>query len=137
ALQSKHARHTDRYRCHVLSTPDLGSAPLHLDDTGERFGDVLRYEFDLDDLAVAVVRGGASKSLLHLLPTAYVRTKRVSEGHVFCRRIQRLVEARVTSEDRAEGRVTLFDRVNEVACRHLVISLQDSALPSAPTSLLK
>jgi hypothetical protein len=84
ALQSKHAGHADRYWGFGLSTPDLGSAPLHLDDAGERFGDVLGYEFDLDDLAVAVVRGGASKCLLHFLPTAYVRTKRVSQGHIVC-----------------------------------------------------
>ena len=77
ALQSKHAGHADRYRHHFLSTPDLGSAALHLDDAGESFGNVLRYEFDLDDSAVAVVRGGASKCLFHLLSTTYVRSKRV------------------------------------------------------------
>jgi hypothetical protein len=84
AFQSKHAGHADRYWYYVLSTPDLSSAPFHLDDAREPFGDVLGYELDLDDLAVAVVRGGASKCLLYCLPTAYIRTKRVSQGHIVC-----------------------------------------------------
>src|SRR5262249_48608980 len=83
-LQSKHAGHADRNWCFVLSAPDLGSTPLHLDDAGERFGDILGDELDLHDLAVAVVRGGASKCLLHFLPPAYVRTKWVSQGHIVC-----------------------------------------------------
>ena len=50
ALQSKHAGHADRYRRQVLGAADFGPAPLDFDDAGERFGDVLRDEFDLGDL---------------------------------------------------------------------------------------
>jgi hypothetical protein len=35
-----------------------------------------------------------------------------------------LVEARITVEYRAEGRVALFDRAGEVACRHSTVSLR-------------
>ena len=79
-LQSKHAGHAHCYRYYLLRPPDLGSAALHFDDAGESFGDVLRYEVYINDFAVAVVRGGASKRLLHILPTAYVRPERVPQG---------------------------------------------------------
>src|SRR6185295_10157915 len=117
----------DRYRHRFLSTPDLGSAALHLDDAGESFGDVLRYELDLDDFAVAVMRGGASKCLFHFLSTTYVWPKRVPQGHVVRWRIQRLVDARVTFEYRAEGDVALLNCVGEVACGHSTFSLSCTA----------
>jgi hypothetical protein len=117
-LQSKHAGHADHYGCHVLSNPTFArprSTSTMQASVSETYSAI---SFDLDDLAVAVVGGSASKCLLHFLPAAYVGTKRVSQGHIVCLRIQRLVDARVTVEDRAEGRVALLGRVGKVACRH-------------------
>src|SRR5262249_2418724 len=111
-------------------TSDLGSAALHFDDAGESFGYVLLYELDLDHFAVAVVRGGASKRLLHIPPTAYVRPERVPQRHVVRWRIQRLVDTRVTREYRAGGHVALFDRSGEVACWHSTVLLSSVWAPA-------
>ena len=85
ALQPKHAGHADSQGYDFLSTSDLTSTAFHLDDAGEIVGEVLGYEFDIGDLSVAVVRGGAGKCRLNLLPTAYVRPEGIPQGHVICR----------------------------------------------------
>ena len=85
ALQPKHAGCADSHRHDFLSTSDLTSTAFHLDNAGGKIvGEVLGYEFDIGDLSVAVVRGGAGKCRLNLLPTAYVRPERIPQGHVIC-----------------------------------------------------
>ena len=61
ALQPKHAGRADSHRYDFLSTSDLTSTAFHLDDAGKIVGDVLGYEFDIGDLSVAIMRGGAGE----------------------------------------------------------------------------
>src|SRR3989442_1426623 len=124
ALQPKHAGHADSHRQHFLSTSDLTSTAFHLDDAGEVVGDVLRYEFDIGDFSVAVMRGGAGKCRFNLLPTAYVWPEGIPQGHVIRQRVQRLVNTRVAFQYRPEGCVALFDRAGEVVCGHIAVSFR-------------
>src|SRR5262245_8386906 len=93
-LQTKHAGNANRSRHNVLSAADLSATAFPLDDAGEIAGEVLADELDIGDLSVAVVRGGAGKCRLHLLPTPYVRPEGIPQGHVICKRAQRLVDTR-------------------------------------------
>src|SRR5262245_56837826 len=117
-LQTKQAGHANSYRHSFLSAADLSSTAFHLDDAGEIAGEVLGDELDIGDLSVAVVRGGAGKCRLNLLPTPYVRPEGIPQGHVICKRVQRLVDTRVARQYRPKGGVALFDRFREVVCGH-------------------
>lgn len=69
ALQPKHAGHADSHRCHFLSTSNLTLAAFNLDDAREIVRSVFRYELDIGGFSVTVMRGGAGKCCLNLLPT--------------------------------------------------------------------